>query len=208
MKDTKVCSGCGRELPLTEEFFWLHRTENRFFSQCIECRKKKQKAYYESHKEQIASTGKMYREQNKEKISNRDKKYRENNREKIRVRQNNYNKGYRKKRCEEDPLYKLKLQVRVTIACSFLRSGLKQTTHTAQLTGLSSHDLTQYLLSTFEKNYGYKWDGKEKVHVDHIVPLVTASTKEEVERLCHYTNLQLLKAQDNLYKGTKTNFSI
>ena len=49
---------------------------------------------------------------------------------------------------------------------------------------------------------------KNKYHIDHIVPLATAQTEEDVIKLCHYTNLQLLTAKDNLEKmilwgGTK-----
>ena len=64
-----------------------------------------------------------------------------------------------------------------------------------------------HLLETFKNNYGYKWDGIEKVHIDHIIPLATAKTKEEVIKLCYYTNLQLLKAKDNIEKGNKLNWN-
>ena len=49
----------------------------------------------------------------------------------------------------------------------------------------------------------FLYDNKEKVHIDHIIPLATAKTEEDVIKLCHYTNLQLLKAKDNLKKGAK-----
>ena len=31
---------------------------------------------------------------------------------------------------------------------------------------------------------------------------------EEVIKLCHYTNLQLLKAEDNLHKGAKLDYTL
>jgi hypothetical protein len=47
-------------------------------------------------------------------------------------------------------------------------------------------------------NYGfYGW------HIDHVIPLSSAKTEEEVYKLCHYTNLQPLWAEDNLKKGSK-----
>ena len=59
----------------------------------------------------------------------------------------------------------------------------------------------EYIKSKFTEgmtleNYG-EW------HIDHIIPLATAQSIEDVKRLCHYTNLQPLWAQDNLRKGAK-----
>ena len=65
-----------------------------------------------------------------------------------------------------------------------------------------------YLLQTFKDNYGYEYNGIEKVHIDHIIPLATAKTEEDVIKLCHYSNLQLLKAKDNLKKGAKLNYEL
>jgi hypothetical protein len=40
-------------------------------------------------------------------------------------------------------------------------------------------------------------------HIDHKVPLDSAKTPKDVEKLMHYTNLQPLWAVDNLKKGKK-----
>ena len=55
-----------------------------------------------------------------------------------------------------------------------------------------------------------KWNWKylSKVHVDHIVPLKTAKTENDIIRLNHYTNLQLLKAEYNLHKGAKLDYTL
>ena len=45
--------------------------------------------------------------------------------------------------------------------------------------------------------------GIEKVHIDHVISLATAKTEEEVIKLCYYTNLQLLKGEDNLSNGDR-----
>ena len=57
---------------------------------------------------------------------------------------------------------------------------------------------------TYLIRYGEEWDGVTPVHIDHIVPLSTAYTEEEVYRLNRYSNLQLLRAEDNLAKSDST----
>ena len=46
------------------------------------------------------------------------------------------------------------------------------------------------------ENHGKLW------HIDHIVPLATAETEEDLYKLFHYTNLQPLLVQDNLKKSS------
>jgi len=61
------------------------------------------------------------------------------------------------------------------------------------------------LRGTFELNYGlpFNWVDTKLLHIDHIIPLVTAKTEEDVIKLNHYSNLQYLFAEDNLEKGAK-----
>lgn len=47
------------------------------------------------------------------------------------------------------------------------------------------------------------FDNQGEWHLDHIIPLATAETEEEIIRLNHYTNFQPLWAFDNLSKGSK-----
>lgn len=69
-------------------------------------------------------------------------------------------------------------------------------------------EFISYLKETFVDVYNREWDGEEKVHIDHIVPLATAVTEEDVMRLCHYSNLRLILAKDNLKKGAKIHYKI
>ena len=47
------------------------------------------------------------------------------------------------------------------------------------------------------------WDNYGIWEIDHIIPLATATTKESVLILNHYTNLQPLWAKDNMIKSDK-----
>ena len=47
------------------------------------------------------------------------------------------------------------------------------------------------------------WDNYGKWHIDHIIPLSSANSEDDIYKLCHYTNLQPLWAEDNLKKSNK-----
>jgi hypothetical protein len=60
-------------------------------------------------------------------------------------------------------------------------------------------------ISYFERLFveGMSWDNHGEWHIDHIIPLSSVNTEEELIKLCYYTNLQPLWAEDNLKKGSK-----
>ena len=65
----------------------------------------------------------------------------------------------------------------------------------------------QQLIAHIEKQFqpGMTWGnwGVHGWHVDHIIPLDSGKTLEEVEKLCHYTNLQPMWAEENRKKSNK-----
>ena len=97
--------------------------------------------------------------------------------------------------------------MRNLIKHSFERQGYSKKSHTYEIIGTDYETFYNHLLRTFVDNYGYDWDGKEEVHIDHIIPLASAKTEEEIVKLCHYSNLQLLKAKDNLDKSDKLDWT-
>lgn len=110
--------------------------------------------------------------------------------------------AYRLNKLHTDSEYYFKQRVRQCIRDSVGRLGLKKSQKTEDIVGLSFGEFKRYLLKTWEKNYGYAWSG-EPYHIDHIIPLSTVHTEDEVVSLCHYTNLQMLKPIDNLRKSNK-----
>lgn len=184
--------------------------------------KQKRKEYYEAHKEEIKEYHKQYRIDNIEKIrarkrayyyANKDKfarwrkRYKDSHKEQLSASAKRYRQERKKEinekhldRLHNDPIYKLKERVRFNVRDALRRKGHNKTCKTAEIVGCDLDFLCNYLLKTWESNYGQPWDG-EDYHIDHIVPLATAKTEEEVIKLCHYTNLQLLKPEDNMLKS-------
>lgn len=71
--------------------------------------------------------------------------------------------------------------------------------------GCNHIDLKKHLESKFENwmtwdNHG-KWNGELNYgwDIDHIIPLSSAKTEEDIYKLNHYTNLQPLCSQINRY---------
>lgn len=235
-KLTKICTKCGIEKSL-EDFHKDKNTKDGRRSWCKDCSNQyrrehrnieKEKEYAKNHKKESRDRQRKYRERhpekgkeyyykakesgqlaryledNKEKIKEQRKLYYEKNKEKIIYKVNKWKEEKRK----SDPLFKLKDRIRGVIYDSFRRYGTSKPTHTKDIVGLDVEDFRNYLLQTFINNYGYEWDGIEKIHIDHIIPLSTAKNEEDIIKLCHYTNLQLLKAEDNVVKSDKLDWSI
>ena len=147
--------------------------------------------WYQEHKAEILAKRKNNRKYNAQK----DKEWKDTHKEQI-------NQHIRERK-QVDPVYKLKCQARTMIYQSFARTGNVKQERCESIVGLTIDNFITYLEGTYERNYGKQWDGVEAVHIDHIIPLATAQSAEDVKRLCHYSNLQLLTAQDNLKKGSK-----
>lgn len=67
--------------------------------------------------------------------------------------------------------------------------------------GLSIIDFKKYIERQFDNKMN--WSNYREWHIDHIIPLASATTEEEVIKLNHYTNLQPLWAEDNISKNDK-----
>lgn len=213
-----VCKECRKEE--SRNYYKKNKDkiiQNRklYYENNKDCISEKQSAYYESHREQCLEARKQYRQNNAKKISDGKKRayynnlehykkikklWQQNNRQKINQRE--------KERLKTDPLYKLKHTIRCNIYYSFSRKKWKKEDSTAKIVGCDLDFLCNYLKGTYYTNYGVEYDGTQKVHIDHIIPLSTAKAEEDVYKLCHYTNLQLLNAEDNMRKRDKIDFSL
>ena len=168
-----------------------------------------QKKYYENNKDKIIVKNKKYYSNNKEAYKNRKKIYYDKNKESLNKLSSEYGRLNRKKITERDklrrntePLYRTIRYCRNRIN-KFLKSkNYKKNYKSFDMIGCSPEELKKHIESKF--TYGMSWElvGKE-IHIDHIIPLSSANTIEQVESLCHYSNLQPLWAKDNLKKKNK-----
>ncbi len=149
---------------------------------------------------------------NKEKINNLRRKNRVKNREKINLRNRESNKKYYKNnrekifnyiynRIESDPIFKVKTRLRTRIYQFLKRKGKMKKCRFNDYIGCNPIELKIHLENQFVKNMN--WANYGKWHIDHIVPLDSGESEEEIYKLCHYLNLQPLWAFDNISKGNK-----
>ena len=126
-----------------------------------------------------------------------DKIYRAKNKEKISL----YKKQNHNNRIKNDYLYKLKTRCRTRVCLFFRNHKIVKNKKFNEIIGCTIETLKNHLSKQFKD--GMNWDNYGKWHIDHIIPLASAKTEEEVYKLCHYTNLQPLWANENFKKGKK-----
>lgn len=81
--------------------------------------------------------------------------------------------------------------------------GYKKESNTFEIIGCGPVELKKYIESMFIKGMSWENYGRFGWHIDHKIPLDSGKTKEEIYKLCHYTNLQPMWWKDNLEKGKK-----
>lgn len=105
-----------------------------------------------------------------------------------------------KRRWNNNELFAMKVRIRNLIRNTFRKSGhTKPEKRTEQILGCGYEELKSHLESKFVE--GMSWDNRGEWHIDHIIPLSSASTKEQLIELSHYSNLQPLWEKDNLRKS-------
>lgn len=221
--DLKKCSKCCIAKPRTE--FPSDKTQKEGLSiYCKPCKNEKVRAIRERNKEKyrlknlewrknnpekVLEAKRKYREKHKPRLNAISRKYREDNKERLNI----YKIGYIKERIEKDSVFKLKEQTRKLIGKAFKRKSYNKSTKTFDILGCSYDELYNYLLKSAIKNYPNKNITKDNLmsfdwHIDHIVPISTAKSEDEVLKLNNYKNLQLLTPEDNLKKSDKLTFKM
>ena len=186
---TKICSKCKIEKEICE--FRKDRTKkDGMYPSCKYCKL----IWRRENKDLTNDANRRSKKNNKDKVTKYNSEYQKKNRDRI-------NKRIRY-RHENDLLFKLSRNIRTRMGM-FLKSKnfSKGKNKTKDIIGCSPEELKEFIEKKFKE--GMSWDNRDEWHIDHIIPLSSGRTEEEVLVLCHYTNLQPLWAKENLEKSNK-----
>jgi hypothetical protein len=202
----KTCTKCNIEKPLMD--FYSHpKTQDGKQSSCKKCCIKTQKPhtkkYFEKYPEKFKGNSlkiNQWKENNPQYMKEYMIEWRKNNPKYIQI--------YSKKRKNTDPIFKLSCNIRNLIYESFKRSckgTYKKSKKTESILDCTIENFVQHLQNQFKpgmtlENHG---QGPGKWNIDHIIPISSAKTEEEIYNLNHYTNFQPLWWEENMAKGSK-----
>lgn len=207
IKNRNVCKDCMKKYKQNQyklnnktikEKKKSYYEENKFYFL------KKSKEYYESNKESKLKYQKEYYNTNKQSVSDYKKKHSIENKDKI----TKYKSNYQKQRRKTDSIFKFKSSISSLIRKSIKNKGFTKKSKTYEILGCDFEIFKEYIENKFTEemnweNHGTFWD------IDHIIPLCTAITEEDIIRLNHYTNLQPLDSNTNRnIKRDKVDFYI
>ena len=182
--------------------------------QCPVCRAETLRKWKQANRKRVNDQNRQWQQANKEKVSEQRREYRTANKEKIsatkrkwgqanKAKKNTNTARWTRNREAKDPIFKLTRVIRAVICMAYKSKGYSKTTKTAKILGCDFEALQLHLINSALNNYGSFIDLPGVYHIDHIIPLASAVTEEDVRRLNHYTNLQLLYAEENMSLGAK-----
>ena len=191
-------------------------------------KKEYNKKYRESHREQIRASHKAWRDKNREHLNEQAREKYKDNPQAFKERKDRYiqshqeqykesNRRYKsenRQKCADyernkrhsDPVYRFRTSVRYLIWRYARKKGYKGSKQVWEMVGCDFDSFLAYIQGQFEEgmtleNYGH---GVGCWNIDHIVPIRTATTDEDIERLNHYTNLRPMWASENYQRPRKT----
>ena len=216
--ETKVCKKCQEEKNICE-FGNSKLSKDGFQYYCKKCNNLRSKKYRQENYKKTLETHKNWRRKNPQWVYNRYKKWGKENSEKVneirkkwlnknpekrKEYRQNYNprkKERRKERSENDTNFNLTNRMRSRLRKYLTIHNITKKNRSFEIVGCTPEYLKEHLEKQFKD--GMSWENKDKWHIDHIIPLSSANTEIEIYKLCHYTNLQPLWAEENIKKSNK-----
>ena len=120
----------------------------------------------------------------------------------------NYMNNWMKEKRKNDNIFKLKHHLQTQIHTYLKKYTKSKSKKSLEIVGLDDWNM---LKEHIEKQFteGMNWEnwgiGKDNTtwHIDHIIPISSAKTEEEIYKLNHYTNLRPMWGSDNIKKSNK-----
>lgn len=205
--DSKKCGKC-LTTKSAEMFCRSKRSRDGLQWQCRSCvseynrKRRKEKpvkppARSESYREAARERNRAYHHKNREAIAERRRKYRQNNREKMAEK----NRDYQRRRREVDAKFVLIGRLRRRMLQALDHKGLSKNQTTMQALGCDADFFCQHIERQFLK--GMSWKNRDRWHLDHIVPISSAQTEDDIYRLAHFTNIRPMWSDQNIIKSNK-----
>ena len=144
--------------------------------------KERKDRYIKSHQEQYKESNRKYKAENRQKCTD-----------------------YERNKRHSDPVYRFRTSVRCLIWGYARKKGYTGNKKIWEMVGCDFDTFLVYIQNQFEdgmtlENYGH---GEGCWNIDHITPISTAKTDEDIERLNHYSNLRPMWATDNYKRPRK-----
>jgi hypothetical protein len=156
---------------------------------------------YESEKEY----GRLYYHKHKEERIKNTNKWRQNNKDKVRA---NAKASYQRMLC--NPTRAFANRIRHGIRKALYKRNIVKRSKTFDILGYPVLVLTDHLKQWLNSPCvvcGQTVITVEQSHIDHIIPLCSANTEEDVIRLNQLDNLRLICAKCNFKKGSRYEFN-
>lgn len=177
-----------------------------------ELRRKAVAKYRSENKDKVRTSKAKYAAQNAERVAVKKRQHRLANldrykqldrerRDRKKDELSRWHVEHRRKLRASDPVYMMKHRIRSIISSSLHGGGYGKSTKTAAILGCSWSEFVTHIERQFLP--GMTWSNRSKWHIDHIVPLATATTEADVLALNYFTNLRPLWKLDNIKKGAK-----
>jgi len=194
MKNTKKCTGCGRELPLEEFYKKKYKNGNTgIYSHCVNCHNAITSKWRKDNLDRMKILQAKWHQDNKEEKKRYNAEWYQKNKK--------HRADYIRKRKNSDPEFKISQNIKTLIYIA-LRGNAKCGS-SIELLGCSTEELKNHLERLFSPGMTWENYGRYGWHIDHIIPLsyFDFTDPEQQKRAWHYTNLQPLWATDNLKKS-------
>lgn len=226
---TKQCTKCG-EVKKSSEFYRRSCEKDGLDPKCKLCKSayvKKHRMGNAEYANRCNERAKKWREDNREKSLKRSREYHMENRDArnalsrkwkadnaernklitSRWRKDNHKKviayarEYQLARRRDCPAFDMQRRIQIQLSNCMRSGGYTKKSRTQEILGCDWDFFKAHIERQFLK--GMSWDNRSEWHIDHIVPMASAKTEEDVIRLNHFTNLRPLWAKDNIAKGDR-----